>query len=74
MSTLCITLSPASDKPFFRFLELLEFSGLQTELETEAEDGRTILVPSNTAFRKLDVDLREKLLSDKAYAQSVSVK
>ena len=51
---------------------MLEFSGLETELETEAEDGRTILVPSNAAFRKLDVDLREKLLSDRVYAQSVS--
>lgn len=54
-----------------RFLELIQFSGLISELDTEPEDGRTLLAPTNAAFDKLDPRITAKLASDKNFAQKV---
>merc|ERR1719369_2707290 len=44
---------------YSRFLELLEFSELKDELETEV--GKTLLVPTNEAFDKIDKDTANRL-------------
>jgi len=54
---------------YSKFLELLEFSDLQEELQVDA--GKTLLIPTNSAFDKLDEDIRSKLTEDKDFAQMV---
>ena len=54
---------------YSKFLELLEFSELEEELE--AEDGKTLLVPTDSAFDKIDEDTANKLKEDKEFAAQV---
>jgi len=54
---------------YSKFLELLEFSELQEELE--AEDGKTLLVPTDSAFDKIDEETAKKLKEDKEFAAQV---
>ena len=54
---------------YSKFLELLEFSELQEELE--AEDGKTLLVPTDSAFDKIDEETASKLKEDKEFAAQV---
>merc|ERR1712168_767705 len=54
---------------YSKFLELLEFSELQEELE--AGDGKTLLVPTNSAFDKIDEETANKLKEDKDFAAQV---
>merc|ERR1719431_407798 len=54
---------------YSKFLELLEFSELQEELE--AEDGKTLLVPTDSAFDKIDEDTANRLKEDKEFAAAV---
>ena len=50
-------------------MDLLEFSGLEEELESV--DGKTLLVPTDSAFDKLDDETASKLKEDKEFAQKV---
>ena len=54
---------------YSKFLELLEFSGLTEELETET--GNTLLVATDSAFDKIDEETANKLKEDKEFAQKV---
>ena len=54
---------------YSKFLELLQFSELEEELE--AEDGKTLLVPTDSAFDKIDEDTANKLKEDKEFAAQV---
>ena len=56
----------------FRLLELLKFTGQDAELESVAEEGRTLLAPTNDAFAKLDEETNQRLQEDKTFAQTVS--
>jgi len=54
---------------YSRFLDLLEFSELKDELETEV--GKTLLVPTDEAFDKIDEDTANRLKEDKEFAAAV---
>ena len=54
---------------YSKFLELLEFSDLKEELEKE--NGKTLLVPTDSAFEKIDEETANKLMEDKEFAQKV---
>jgi len=54
---------------YSKFLELLEFSELKEDLETE--DSQTLLVPTDAAFDKIDEDTATKLKEDKDFAAQV---
>jgi len=54
---------------YSKFLELLDFSGLEEELESPV--GKTLLVPTNEAFEKVDDDTVAKLSEDQDFAKMV---
>merc|ERR1719431_774562 len=54
---------------YSKFLDLLEFSELKDELETEV--GKTLLVPTDEAFDKIDEDTANRLKEDKEFAAAV---
>jgi len=54
---------------YSKFMNLLEFSGLREELESV--DGKTLLVPTDSAFDKIDEEIASKLKEDKEFAQKV---
>eukprot|EP00092_Neocalanus_flemingeri_P009443 GFUD01010161.1.p1 GENE.GFUD01010161.1~~GFUD01010161.1.p1 ORF type:complete len:868 (+),score=289.70 GFUD01010161.1:35-2638(+) len=54
---------------YSKFMELVDFSGLKEELESET--GKTLLVPTDSAFEKIDEEIAKKLAEDKEFAQKV---
>merc|ERR1719206_825329 len=54
---------------YSKFVELLKFSELEEELETKA--GKTLLVPTDSAFDKIDKDTASRLKEDKEFAAQV---
>jgi len=54
---------------YSKFVELLKFSELEEELETKA--GKTLLVPTDSAFDKIDKDTASRLRNDKEFAAQV---